>query len=107
MTTVTRDWSQPQLVTGLEVALGGKMDRLLPPRDVIPQEFTHRNNPYHKAAATWFFGGIDSAALQAKPGINRQQGLGHLASVLNSFEPEHDHKVAGVAYLMSLWFDLK
>ena len=29
----------------------------------------------------------------------------HLKSILQSFKPKHERKEAGVAYLMSLWFD--
>ena len=28
----------------------------------------------------------------------------HTRACLRSFEPRHEHKIAGVAYLLSLWF---
>jgi hypothetical protein len=29
----------------------------------------------------------------------------HLKAIMGSFQPKHEHKTAGVAYLMSLWFE--
>jgi hypothetical protein len=106
MSTVVSDWTQPQDVTRIEMVFGVGIDRLMPPMSDIPDVFTYRNNPYVRTTSTWFFKGLDSDALQAKPGIDRNRALAHLQTILGSFEPQHQHKTAAVAYLMSLWFDL-
>jgi hypothetical protein len=41
---------------------------------------------------------------RGKDGINRKDALLHAITVLTSFEPKHEHKIAAVAYLMFLWF---
>ena len=40
-----------------------------------------------------------------KQGISLSLALRHLGACLSSWEPKHEHKTAGVAYLMSLWFE--
>jgi hypothetical protein len=97
----------PKPVTGMDMALGGDMDKLLPPMSAIPAEFKSGRNPYVSLQQEWFFRGLDSKArLITKPGVHRGMALQHLTAIQHSFEPAHEHKEAGVAYLMSLWFDL-
>jgi hypothetical protein len=40
-----------------------------------------------------------------KEGIDRSVAMRHLKCIMSSWEPQHEHKTAGVAYLMSLWFE--
>lgn len=37
--------------------------------------------------------------------IGTQKVHRHISACLGSYEPKHEHKIAGVAYLLSLWFE--
>ena len=74
---------------------------LLPERTDIPAEFKSHHNPYAQLATKWFFSGITAIAFHEH--IDANTAGRHLQACLGSFEPKHQHKIAGVAYLMSLW----
>ncbi len=80
--------------------------KLMPPYAEIPADFKRSWNPYVRLSATWFFKGLDANVLKTKPGIDRRAALAHLSAIQGSWEPQHEHKEAAVAYLMSLWFDI-
>jgi len=42
--------------------------------------------------------------LTVNPKIDSQLAWRHIMTCLKSFEPKHEHKMAGVGYLLSLWF---
>lgn len=109
----TTKWSVPQQVTGLDVAFPANVvGRLLPEWDAIPKEFRrgwHHGNPWCDAACAWFFGGVDTgkSTIEFAPHLSKeQQGFawGHLQACLGSWEPKHEHKLAGVGWLLSQWF---
>ena len=82
-----------------------------PPMTEIPDEFTdgsssllHRSK-WERAASQWFYEGIKKTAFTAKEGIDAEKAFKHLGFVLGSWNLKHEHKMAAVAYLMSLWFD--
>jgi hypothetical protein len=104
--TEDTDWSKPQAVTDLDTAFGGSLDRLMPAYESIPAEFRDRDNTkWHKAQSKWFYEGIKASDFKPKDGIDPTQALRHLKCIQGSFEPKHEHKMAAVAWLMSLWFD--
>lgn len=105
------DWSKPKPVIDLEVGMGAEnMSMLLPQMSEIPEEF---KGFYGRAEAKkWvsvvddlFFRGAKKIKIVPKEGIDQVLAMRHLKAILHSWEPDHNHKVAGVAYLMSLWFD--
>lgn len=100
-------WAKPQEVDGLTVAFGpSRVSDLLPSRDEIPEEFKrHDGTPWNRAIAAWFFLGIHDIDAKPKPGVVINTALRHIGSVLRSWEPQQEHKEAGCAYLLSLWFD--
>ena len=102
-----KDWSAPADVSKLETVFGGSMDALLPAWEEIPADFRRsRGTKWNKLQSTWFFSGLpDETEFKPKAGIDPQKALAHLAAIQNSFQPKHEHKEAGVAWLMSLWFD--
>jgi hypothetical protein len=75
--------------------------KLLPRQMDIPEEFKSRHNAYSKLASEWFTQGVEAIAFNA--GIDALTAGRHLQACLGSYEPRHEHKIAGVAYLMSLW----
>lgn len=81
---------------------------LLPPWDEIPEEFRRNwlTDPWCKQASTWFFDGVDRtrSTIEPREGIDAEAALRHLGTCLRSWEPKHEHKIAGVGWLMSRWF---
>jgi hypothetical protein len=97
----------PQEVSGLDMAFGGHMDRLLPAWESIPEEFRRCNGTeWNRIQSAWFFKGLP-ADVQFFPneGIDAEVALRHLATIQRSFEPKHEHKEAAVAWLLSCWFE--
>lgn len=101
-TAATR-WSKPQEVADAEIAFPANVSKLLPSRDEIPEEFWRGNTKWNKIVGQWFFCGL-KGSLEPKKGIDKDAAMRHLRVVLGSWEPKHEHKESGVAYLMSLWF---
>jgi len=78
----------------------------LPSMDEIPDEFKRYNGTkWHTVVSDWFFHGLKNAQWEPKDGINANEAVGHVATCMCSWEPKHEHKEAGCAYLLSLWFD--
>ena len=78
----------------------------LPEWKDIPKEFQGRSTKWNTLGARWFFEGLpEGTEFVPKEGIVVEKALRHLKVCLGSFEPGHEHKDAGVAYLMSLWFE--
>lgn len=78
----------------------------LPPMSEIPEEFKH-HTPWGRQAAMWFYQGPDKAWLariQPREGIDGTDALKAIQALLGSFEPKHEHKMAGAAYLLASWF---
>jgi hypothetical protein len=103
--TAPTKWAQPQPVDDLALSFGGRMADLLPPVSEIPAEF-HRHNgtEWNRRVSAWFFSGL-KGRLVPREGVDSRVAVRHLQAILGSWEPKHEHKEAGVAYLMSLWFD--
>lgn len=95
---------KPILVTKADVAFGGKAMEILPAYRLIPDEFKRGSNPWVQWQSEWFYSGLKQMPTP-KPGIDLQLAMANLACVQGSFEPKHEHKQAGVAYLASLWFE--
>ena len=96
---------KPQDVDELSMVFGGNMAKLLPPRTDIPEEFYYSRTPWNKVFSKWFFGALPAnTKFRAKDGIDAQKASRHLAAIMRSFEPKHEHKEGAVAWLMSQWF---
>jgi len=83
--------------------------RLLPRQEDIPKVFKDgfatSSTKWHQAAEAWFYCGAKDFKFIVKDGIDLKKAQAHLSACLRSLEPEHEHRIAGVAYLMSLWFE--
>lgn len=98
-------WAQPQEVDDVTAVFPANViGTLLPEKVDIPREFFRGDNPWSRLTARWFYKGLKGRFIP-KAGIDPKKATRHLATVMQSFEPQHEHKEAGVAYLMSLWFD--
>jgi hypothetical protein len=99
-------WDAPQEVDRATLAFPAVIGHLLPGYAEVPEEFKGwRGNEYVDAVDSWFFKGMAKADWKAKPGIDAEKAWRHLSACMGSFAPKHEHKIAGVAYLMSLWFE--
>lgn len=96
---------QPEDVSNLDMAFGGKIENLLPPYNAIPEQFKNGVTEWNRFFSDMFFAGIKSLELTPREGIDQAKALRHIRTISASFEPKHEHKEAGVAYLMSLWFN--
>ena len=80
--------------------------KYLPHETDIPKEFWNHRGIWSDLMNMWFFKGLDEDFKPLmKEGIDEKKAIIHLSTCMRSFEPKHEHKEAGVSYLMSLWFD--
>lgn len=102
MSTATTTYL-PIPVSDVDIAFGGKAMEILPPVSEIPEEFLNRSNEWSRFVSGWFFGDLKRYPVP-REGVDFNLALRNLACVIGSFEPKHEHKEAGAAYLASLWF---
>lgn len=77
---------------------------LLPKWEDMPEEFRRERSEWCTLVNDWFHCGLkDDKVPKVKPEFDEMLVWRHLKACMGSFEPAHEHKVAGVAYLMSLW----
>lgn len=89
----------------LRHAPGTSALKLMPTWVQIPPEFRHGKTPWNQFAAEWFFRGFSQWPFQPKPGIDHKAAVSQLNTIQRSFDPQHEHKDAAVAYLLSLWYE--
>lgn len=94
-----KKWEKPQgSVNALFIG------RLLPAMWEIPEEFRNGQSEWCNIVSQLFFCGGQLPS--TKDGIDPTQARNHIVEVLRSWAPKHEHKEAGVAYLMSLWYEM-
>lgn len=96
---------KPIKVHDAEIAFGGKMQSLLPAMADIPEEFRKGNSKWNQVVSDWMFSGIKDCQWKPKEGIDPNEAIRHIKAIMVSFEPKHEHKEAGCAYLLSQFFD--
>lgn len=105
-------WLIPSKVSDIDRTFGN-VKGLMPPMEEIPAPY--RTNSYDRTSRKepdlwirfqfdWFYHGFEKLDLTPKEGIDLKTALSHLATIQGSYEPKHQHKIAAVAYLASLWF---
>ena len=92
----------PSPVTDIEMAFPAQhvVDRLLPPFEEIPEEFVRERNKWCQLVSGWFFSGLKHLP-PVKPEFDLNEVTRHLSAVMASFAPKHEHKIAGVGYMIS------
>jgi hypothetical protein len=93
---------KPIDVSGTDMAFGRVKD-ILPPMKEIPEEFGDARNQWVRWQSDWFYSGLKRWPVP-RDGIDLKLAMANLKCVQGSFAPKHEHKMAGVAYLASLWF---
>jgi hypothetical protein len=97
----------PPDVSDLDLAFPSNAMDWLPAWEDIPEGFKGSGNPWAQQVGLWFFKGPDKAWLERivpKDGIDRNKALRTIQATLGSFAPKHEHKTAGVAYMLASWF---
>jgi hypothetical protein len=97
---------EPKELSDPEIIFPCNTSALLPPMSEIPEEFKRHSNKYVRFVSDWFFKGADATRMRPRTGVDRRRAVRHLKAIMGSWEPKHEHKEAGVAYLLSLWFEL-
>lgn len=104
----TAKWAQPHAVTDIEIAFAARGPELTPDYDVLPADFTRWNgNLWVEFAEHWFSLGDPFKAFDVtgpNPGIDGDAAIRHLRVVMGTWGTKHEHKIAGAAWLMSIWF---
>jgi hypothetical protein len=95
-----------QEISDIEMAFPGSVSHLMPKLEEIPEEFKQfRGTKWNAIFNDWFFSGLKNMKATPKDGIDINKALRHIKTIMESWEPKHEHKGAAVAYLMSLWFE--
>lgn len=79
--------------------------KLLPAISQIPQEFKDGHTKWNKLFNDWFFNGLSELTVIPKENIDKSKALAVISAHMKSWEPKHEHKEAGIAYMMSLLFE--
>lgn len=106
----------PQEIDEVTLAYPANVQHLMPEYNSIPEEFrnmnyNHRCDDPSKAdfwlrfQSDWMFTGLKVIKTDLKEGIDGDKAWRHLSAIQGSYEPKHEHKMAAVAYLASLWFN--
>ena len=99
------DWSKPKDATMLDVAFGcNVIGRLLPPMEEIPKAYHNGYRAGCEVGSLIFFNGAKSFKSEPREGIDSQKAMHQIRACLGSFDPQHEHKTAGVGYLFELFF---
>lgn len=76
-------------------------ERLLPAWEDIPEEFK-RGNIYTELASAIFYGTpIPPSTIELNEGVEGEALSKCVRAHLQSFGPKHEHKIAGVGYMIS------
>jgi hypothetical protein len=87
--------------------------RCLPKWEDIPEEFKkelYTGTLYNRVIDSWFCGSaLPNAGIVFNPGFEAEpkKVFHFIMAHLRSFEPKHEHKIAGCAYLLSQIMTLK
>lgn len=93
-------------VTDLDLAFG--TTRLLPALVDIPEDFKGATNIYRTLARQLFYGDpLPDVEIELKDGYSPEILNKCITAHLASFAPEQEHKIAGVAYMISLMATLQ
>lgn len=107
-TQVKSQWERPLDVKLINRSLSAQKIReiLLPSMETIPsvfKEYSGKEACWCRAIDDFFFHGATKLRIIGNNGITQQQIVGHLREILPNRSYQHEHKVAGCAWLLSLW----
>lgn len=105
-------WKEPYEFTVVERAFPAHVLDHIPPMEMIPDHFKSEHGGKHTAievANLWWMGQLITdddprPDFHARPTLLAEIAFWHIQCVLNSFQPKHEHKMAGVAFLIDRFF---
>lgn len=87
-------------ISDVELAFG--TTRFLPEAEEIPVEFNSVNNVYARIVSDIFYGSeLPAWDIELEEGVKPEVLNKFIRAHLTSWEPKHERKIAGVAYLLS------
>ena len=92
-------------VENAEMAFGACDLSTFPPYEEIPKEFKNGHTKWNKLFNDWFFEGLSSLDLTPKEGIDKEKVMRYIRAHMKTRRSKHEHKEAGIAYCLSLWFE--
>lgn len=97
-------YASPQPIDDVTLAFPAAVSELLPPADQIPDDYPGREF-WLRFAERWWAGTLpEGTEMHAQAGVDAQAAGRHLTAILRSFEPKHEHKISGAAWLACRWF---
>lgn len=97
---------QPKTVDDVFMAFPANViGKYLPVEKDIPKEFWS-DNDWTPIIDDWFFKGLNKGVeFHPKDSVDAGKAFRHCRAVMKSYQPSHEHKIAGLAYLMSQFFE--
>lgn len=92
-------------VDRLHAAFPTSIEGFIPNYKDLPKEYTDGWTKWHGLVSAMFFTGLKKLELKPRLGVDKDKAIRHIRYVLGSFEPKHEHKTAGVAWLFNEWFE--
>lgn len=93
-------------VSDVDLAFPTSVKNMIPLYEDIPEEFKSMNNKWSRIVSYWFFNGLSkNVEFHPKEGVDPEKAFNHIIYVMKSWEPKHEHKTAGVAFLLNEWFE--
>jgi hypothetical protein len=104
MTEYTLTRASLNTITDVEMAFG--TEKLLPPYEAVPEEFK-RGNSYTRLMDSLFSGqSVPEGEIVFRKDFDDPEAPAQLNRVviahLRSYSPKHEHKIAGLGFLVSL-----
>lgn len=99
-------------VNALDVAFGNIGH--LPRYGRLGDDYRRGTAPACRAVSEWFFTGgksftngieIAGKKWRAREGVDHRKALAAIQAALGSFQPKHEHKIAGCGFLLDEWFE--
>lgn len=104
--TLDDGFDVPKTVSDAQHTFPGDVRELMPVWEEIPVIFrSFRGNEWTEFVDEWFFHGWPKRGLYSNGDIDPEKAYLHADTVMRSYQPKHEHKIAAVAWLLSRWFD--
>lgn len=102
-------FDEPKIIPDITYAFPAQVvGELLPEWEKIPEDFQRQwsdGNEWSTFINRVFMSGWPKdLQLYQRDDIDGELAWRHIHTVLKSFEPKHEHKIAGASWLLSRWF---
>lgn len=103
-----KDWSKPMDIDDVTNAFPAGVGHLMPTyrelRDMNIAD-TESIEKMSRIVGNWFFAGLpQETKFTPRDGVDKSKALRHVNTVMRSFEPKHEHKELGCAFLLDQFF---